>query len=183
MSASNREIVTLGGGCFWCLEAVYAQVIGVDSVVPGYCGGHVSNPSYSEVCNGDTGHAEVIRVTFNPETINYRQLLRIFFTIHDPTTINRQGNDVGSQYRSIVFFNSARQRDTTIAVIKEFEDESLWDAPIITEIRAEEAFFSAEDVHRNYFSRNPGQAYCQLVVAPKVAKFRKEFSALISMEA
>jgi len=179
MSESNRELATLGGGCFWCLEAVYEQVIGVVSVVSGYCGGHTDNPTYRAVCDGDSGHAEVVCISFDPGLISYENLLEIFFVIHDPTTLNRQGNDSGSQYRSVIFHHSATQRETAIALMRRLEQEKLWDAPIVTEVQPAAIFYAAEDYHQHYFRKNPDQAYCQMIVAPKVAKFRKNFRALI----
>ena len=177
MSESNREVATLGGGCFWCLEAVFENVVGVESVVSGYCGGQTDNPDYRSICEGNTGHAEVVRVSFDPELISYQELLEVFFAIHDPTTLNRQGNDFGTQYRSVVFHHSDEQKELVSAVIRDLEDKKLWDAPVVTEVRSEAPFFAAEDYHQHYFENNPDKAYCQLVVAPKVAKFRKSFSS------
>jgi len=179
MSENNRGLATLGGGCFWCLEAVFEQVIGVVSVVSGYCGGHADNPTYRVVCDGDSGHAEVVRISFDPGLISYENLLEIFFVIHDPTTLNRQGNDSGSQYRSVIFHHSAAQRETAISLMRRFEAEKLWDAPIVTEVQPEALFYAAEDYHQHYFRKNPDKGYCQMIVAPKVAKFRKSFRALI----
>lgn len=172
------EIATLGGGCFWCLEAVYQQLKGVQAVESGYAGGHVDNPTYEQVCEGTTGHAEVVRVTFDPDVASYRDVLEIFFTIHDPTTLNRQGNDVGTQYRSVIYFHSPQQHETAKQVIAAMA--SVWDAPIITELSAAEAYYKAEDYHQNYFQKNPLQGYCAFVVAPKVAKFRKTFADKIN---
>ncbi|MBL8413829.1 MAG: peptide-methionine (S)-S-oxide reductase MsrA [Propionivibrio sp.] len=179
MSENNRESATLGGGCFWCLEAVFEQVTGVESVVSGYCGGQTDNPSYRSVCEGHSGHAEVVRIAFDPARISYRDLLEIFFVIHDPTTPNRQGNDIGTQYRSVIFYHSAAQKETADALIRELENEKIWGKPVVTEVRPEERFFVAEDYHQHYFSNNPDQGYCQVVVAPKLAKFRKKFSSRI----
>jgi peptide-methionine (S)-S-oxide reductase len=169
------ETATLAGGCFWCLEAVFLELRGVEKVESGYAGGAVPDPSYEQVCTGDTGHAEVVQVTFDPAIISYRDLLEIFFTIHDPTTLNRQGADVGTQYRSAVVYHSAAQQETAEAVIAELEAEKVWDAPIVTQVVPLETFYPAEDYHRDYYRRNPGQGYCRAVIAPKVAKLRKIF--------
>jgi peptide-methionine (S)-S-oxide reductase len=179
MSQTNREIATFGGGCFWCLEAVFEQVAGVQSVVSGYSGGYADNPTYRAVCEGNTGHAEVVRVTFDPSVVSFRELLGIFFAIHDPTTLNRQESDVGTQYRSAIFYHSDEQKDTANSVIHGLEGENIWKTPVITEIRPEAPFFRAEDYHQHYFSNNPDQGYCQMVVAPKLAKFRKNFRSMI----
>lgn len=173
--ASGREIATLGGGCFWCLEAVYDQLNGVISVESGYSGGQVRNPSYREVCSGRTGHAEVVRITFDPAVVSYRELLEVFFTIHDPTTLNRQGADVGTQYRSVIFTHSPEQEATARAVIQGLEAAHLWPDPIVTEVVPAQPFYLAEDYHQEYFAHNGGQPYCQVVIAPKVAKFRKHY--------
>lgn len=175
-SLSIKQTATLGGGCFWCLEAVYDDLIGVESVVSGYAGGHVPNPSYEQVCAKTTGHAEVVQVTFDPTVITFREILNIFFTIHDPTTPNRQGNDVGPQYRSAIFYHDETQKETAEAVIAEFNAAKIWSAPIVTEVTPLDIFYVAEDYHQKYFENNPYQPYCQIVVAPKVAKFRKQFS-------
>ncbi len=169
----TTEIATLGGGCFWCLEAVYQELRGVRQVESGYSGGHTIDPSYEQVCDGSTGHAEVVRVHFDPAVVSYRDLLEIFFTIHDPTTPNRQGNDVGTQYRSVIFANSAEQMATARQVIGEMAH--VWDAPIVTELAEAPTFYRAEAYHQNYFVNHPLQSYCAFVVAPKVAKFRKVF--------
>ncbi|HVY16993.1 MAG TPA: peptide-methionine (S)-S-oxide reductase MsrA [Rhodopila sp.] len=174
MSAST-ETATLGGGCFWCLEAVFKDLKGVTSVMSGYAGGHVDNPSYKQVCSGRTGHAEVVQVTFDPAELSYADLLRVFFTIHDPTTKDRQGNDVGPQYRSIILTDSDRQRATAEAVIREIADAKIWPGTIVTTIEPLTRFYPAEEEHHDYFARNPWSGYCQVVVAPKVAKFRKTF--------
>lgn len=177
MSAeSGTERATLGGGCFWCLEAVYERVRGVTGVRSGYAGGSTADPTYAQVCGGSTGHAEVVEVTFDPAEIGYAEILEIFFAIHDPTTLNRQGADVGTQYRSAIFHESEAQRDTARAVIASLEAEGVWDAPIVTEVAPLDTFWVAEDHHQEYFRRNPGQPYCQVVVAPKVAKFRQRFA-------
>jgi len=172
---TKDQIATLGGGCFWCLEAVYDELRGVVDVVSGYSGGQVVNPSYEEVCGKKTGHAEVVQITFDPNVISFREILQVFFTIHDPTTLNRQGNDVGPQYRSAVFYHSPQQKTTTEQVIGEFETAKVWDNPIVTEVSAFDRFYPAEDYHQEYFKKNPYQPYCSFVVAPKVAKFRKQF--------
>jgi len=169
----EREIATLGGGCFWCLEAVYNEVKGVEKVVSGYAGGTTRNPDYEAVCSGGTGHAEVVQVTFDPKEVSYRDLLEIFFTIHDPTTLNRQGHDVGTQYRSVIFFHDDAQKMTAKNVVTELGQAGLWRDPIVTQIVPAPEFYPAEEYHQRYFERNPTQGYCTMVVAPKVAKFRK----------
>jgi peptide-methionine (S)-S-oxide reductase len=169
----TREITTLGGGCFWCLEAVYDQLKGVEDVVSGYSGGRVSHPSYELVCTGTTGHAEVVQLTFDPDVATFQDILRVFFTIHDPTTLNRQGADVGTQYRSAIFYHSAEQKATADDVIAEMTAAHLWDDPIVTEVTPFEVFYPAEDYHQDYFVQHPNQGYCRVVIAPKVAKFRK----------
>ena len=174
---ANRETATLGGGCFWCLEAVYDEVRGVEDVVSGYSGGLVVNPTYRLVCDGKTGHAEVVQVTFDPAVITFREILEIFFAIHDPTTLNRQGADVGPQYRSAIFYHSPEQRATAQAVIAELSAARVFDKPIVTELTAATRFYPAEDYHQEYFRKNPYQPYCQVVVSPKVAKLRKGFAA------
>ena len=176
-NSSNHptEVATLAGGCFWCLEAVYDQLKGVEDVVSGYSNGHVRNPSYQQVSTGMTGHAEVVQIRYNPQEVSFRDLLNIFFTIHDPTTLNRQGNDVGTQYRSAIFYHTPEQKATAEQVIAELEAAHVWDDPIVTEIAPVENFSVAEDYHQEYFARNPYQPYCRVVVAPKVAKFRKQY--------
>lgn len=179
MNNSNSpqyEQATLGGGCFWCLEAIYADLKGVEKVVSGYAGGRSSNPTYQEVSRGDSGHAEVVQVTFDPDVISYEDLLKIFFTIHDPTTLNRQGADVGPQYRSVIFYHDDAQRDTAEQVIAELETGQIWADPIVTQLEAFSDFFVAEEYHQDYFKRNPNQGYCQVVIAPKVVKFRKAYA-------
>ncbi|MCK4900002.1 MAG: peptide-methionine (S)-S-oxide reductase MsrA [Anaerolineales bacterium] len=171
----EKEITTLGGGCFWCLDPIFDELKGVEEVVVGYAGGKVANPSYQLVCTGTSGHAEVVQITFNPQIISYRELLQIFFSIHDPTTPNRQGADVGPQYRSIIFYHNETQKVTAEKVIQEFDAEGVWDAPIVTEVAAFSAFYEAEDYHQKYFEKNPGQGYCRVVIAPKVAKFRVQY--------
>jgi peptide-methionine (S)-S-oxide reductase len=171
------ETATLGGGCFWCLEAVYQELSGVERVVSGYAGGHATHPDYESVCSGTTGHAEVVQVTFDPAVISYRDLLEVFFTIHDPTTANRQGADVGTQYRSIVLWHDEAQREVARQVMAEAAAAGLWDAPLVTQLEPLTAFHPAEGYHQDYFARNPDQPYCRAVVAPKVAKFRKQHLA------
>jgi peptide-methionine (S)-S-oxide reductase len=172
---SKSETTTLGGGCFWCLEAVYSELRGVERVISGYAGGQLPNPSYEQVCGGRTGHAEVVQVTFGPETISFREILEVFFTIHDPTTLNRQGADVGSQYRSAIYFHSPEQEQTAPEVIAETTASGIWQNPIVTEIAPLDRFYPAEGYHQNYFERNPYQPYCQMVIAPKVAKARARY--------
>lgn len=171
------EIATLAGGCFWCLEAVYAQTKGVSSVESGYMGGKNADPTYEQVCSGRTGHAEVVQITFDPAAISFRELLEMFFVIHDPTTLNRQGNDVGTQYRSAIFTHSPEQKQTAEAVIAAVTKEKVYDNPIVTEVVPATTFYVAEAYHQEYFARNPSQGYCTYVVGPKVAKFRKQFAA------
>lgn len=173
----GRETATLGGGCFWCLEAVYEQMNGVESVVSGYAGGHVANPTYEQVCGKRTGHAEVVQVTFDPQVITFRDLLDVFFTIHDPTTPNRQGADVGPQYRSIILYDSPEQKATAEQAMRDTEAAGIWNAPLVTELEPLETFYPAEREHQGYFRRNSYQPYCQVVIAPKVAKFRKQHLA------
>jgi peptide-methionine (S)-S-oxide reductase len=168
------EVAILGGGCFWCLEAVYLEVRGVTRVESGYMGGHTANPSYEQVCAGTSGHAEVVRLEFDPGVASYRDILEIFFTIHDPTTVDRQGNDVGPQYRSVIFFTSPQQEATARKVMAEMA--GVWDAPIVTQLQPAQAWYKAEDYHQDYFNQHPLQGYCAFVVAPKVAKFRKVFT-------
>jgi peptide-methionine (S)-S-oxide reductase len=176
------EVATLGGGCFWCLEAVYEQLIGVEQVESGYAGGTVDNPSYQQVCTGSTGHAEVVQVTFDPQVVSYAELLRVFFTIHDPTTLNRQGADIGTQYRSAIFYHDEGQRAAAERVIKEITAAGVWEDPIVTEVTPLKAFYRAEDYHQEYYRRNPGQGYCRVVIAPKVAKFRKQYLEKLKWE-
>ncbi len=186
MSAAQpgtKEIATLGGGCFWCLEAVYDELEGVEDVVSGYAGGTIPNPSYAQVGSGRTGHAEVVQVTFDPQVISYQELLGVFFTIHDPTTPNRQGHDIGPQYRSIILYHSPEQRAVAVETVARLEAAGLWGAPIVTQIEPLTAFYPAEEYHRDYFERNPEQAYCQVVIAPKVLKARKEFLAKLKQPA
>jgi peptide-methionine (S)-S-oxide reductase len=176
MTASDQyEVATLGGGCFWCLEAVYDGLAGVVSVESGYAGGHLDNPTYDDICGGDTGHAEVVRITFDPKVLAYADLLEVFFVIHDPTTLNRQGNDVGTQYRSAIFYHSPEQKAQAEAVIANLTGAKLFDDPIVTEVVPASTFYVAEAYHQEYFARNPNQSYCAFVVRPKVSKFRKHF--------
>jgi peptide-methionine (S)-S-oxide reductase len=173
----RKEVATLGGGCFWCLEAVFEQLRGVDLVESGYAGGRTSRPTYQQVCSGATGHAEVVQVTFDPTLVSFREILDVFFAIHDPTTPNRQGADVGTQYRSAIFYHSPDQQQIAEQRITELNAAGIWDAPLVTEVVPFQAFYRAEDYHQGYFRDNPGQLYCQAVVSPKVAKFRKQFAA------
>ncbi len=166
------EKVTLGGGCFWCLDPIFSELTGVLGVEVGYSGGAEDNPTYESVCTGSTGHAEVVQVTFDPELVSYEGLLKVFFTVHDPTTLNRQGTDVGTQYRSIILTHDEAQRKTADGVIKSLEAEQIWGAPIVTEVVPYDVFYRAEEYHQEYFEKNPNQGYCQVVIAPKVAKFR-----------
>src|ERR687891_2154247 len=175
-ASPGKEMATLAGGCFWCLEAVYDQMKGVESVESGYMGGQVPNPSYEAVCTGRTGHAEVVRITFDPKAVSYRELLMVFFAIHDPTTLNRQGNDAGTQYRSEIFYHSPDQKATADDLITTLTKDKVFDRPIVTQVVPAGPFYLAEDYHQEYFARNPSQPYCTYVVNPKVAKFRKEFS-------
>ena len=180
---SNQfETATLAGGCFWCLEAVYDEAKGVLSVESGYSNGHVANPSYRDVCNGNTGHAEVIQIKFDPSIISFRDLLNVFFTIHDPTTLNRQGADVGTQYRSAIFYHSPEQKAIAEQTISELNAQGIWNSPIVTEVEAIKDFYIAEDYHQEYFARNQNQPYCQAVVAPKVSKFRKHYLELLKKQ-
>lgn len=173
MNAENHEVATLAGGCFWCLEAVFQGLRGVETVVSGYAGGDVADPSYEQVCAGSTGHTEVVQITYDPDEISFKELLEVFFTIHDPTTLNRQGGDVGTQYRSAIFYHSPEQKEIAEETIAGLA--SVWDDPIVTELNELVNFYSAEDYHQNYFLNNPSQRYCAAVIAPKVAKARKHF--------
>lgn len=173
----NFETAVLGGGCFWCLEAVYDELQGVLSVENGYAGGTAPEPSYEQVCSGRTGHAEVVRITFDPGVVSYRELLQVFFTIHDPTTLNRQGADVGTQYRSVIFTLDEAQEQAAQQVIREIEAANIWERPLKTQVEPLDEFFIAEDYHQEYFKKNPYAGYCRAVVAPKVAKFRQKFAA------
>jgi peptide-methionine (S)-S-oxide reductase len=175
-SGEPREVATLGGGCFWCTEAVFTELKGVERVDSGYAGGSTPNPSYEQVCTGRTGHAEVVQVTFDPRVLSFHDLLTVFFTVHDPTSLNRQGADVGTQYRSVVFYHDETQKATVQQVIGELETAKLWRKKVVTEVAPFTAFYPAEEYHRDYFRRNPTGGYCQMVVAPKVAKFRSHFA-------
>ncbi len=179
MTVMKTEQTTLAGGCFWCLEAVYDQVKGVQSVESGYIGGQVSAPTYEQVCGGRTGHAEAVRITFDPEVVSYRDLLNVFFVIHDPTTLNRQGNDSGTQYRSAIFYHSPEQQKIAQEVIAALTQERLYSNPLVTELLPATQWFEAESYHQEYFARNPSQGYCTYVVGPKVAKFRQHFAPLL----
>ncbi len=169
------DIATLAGGCFWCIEVIFDELRGVRDVVSGYMGGKNPNPTYREVCGGNTGHAEVIQVQFDPNVVSFRDILDVFFTIHDPTTLNRQGNDAGTQYRSAIFYHSPEQQRIANETIAEFNRERIWDRPIVTEVSAAQTFYPAEDYHQEYYVNNPAQGYCQIIIAPKVAKFRSQF--------
>ncbi len=175
MENNLQETATLAAGCFWCVEAVFDDLKGVEDVVSGYAGGHTENPTYQEVCSETTGHAEVVQIKFDPEMLSFADLLRVFFSVHDPTTLNRQGNDVGSSYRSEIFYHSDEQKQTAEEIIKEVTEAAIYDKPIVTEVTEFTNFYAAENYHQEYFSNNPNQPYCAAVVAPKVAKFRKNF--------
>ena len=175
MENNLQETATLAAGCFWCVEAVFDDLKGVEDVVSGYAGGHTENPTYQEVCSETTGHAEVVQIKFDPEMLSFADLLRVFFSVHDPTTLNRQGNDVGSSYRSAIFYHSDEQKQTAEEIIKEVTEAAIYDKPIVTEVTEFTNFYAAENYHQEYFSNNPNQPYCAAVVAPKVAKFRKNF--------
>jgi peptide-methionine (S)-S-oxide reductase len=178
-SSQTSETITLGGGCFWCTEAVFEQLKGVTKVESGYSGGTVINPSYEQVCSGRTGHAEVSQITFDPKVISLKQILEVFFTVHDPTTMNRQGNDVGTQYRSVIFYRNDEQKAIAQAVIKEIDLEKIWHGKIVTELAPFKAFYKAEDYHQEYYRLHGEAPYCQVVIDPKVAKFRKKFQSLL----
>jgi peptide-methionine (S)-S-oxide reductase len=173
MSEGGRETAILGGGCFWCTEAAFEQLAGVESVESGYAGGEIPSPTYAQVCSGGTGHAEVVRVTFDPEVVSFRDLLDVFFTVHDPTTLNRQGADVGTQYRSVIFYADEEQRRIAEEAIREVEAEGVWKGTVVTEVSPAPIFYPAEEYHREYYRRNPGQPYCQVVIEPKLAKLRQ----------
>ncbi|HSK67574.1 MAG TPA: peptide-methionine (S)-S-oxide reductase MsrA [Anaerolineales bacterium] len=179
---TNLQPATLAGGCFWCLEAVYDEIKGVHSVESGYAGGHMDNPTYRAVCNGDTGHAEVVQVHFDPNIVSYRDLLNVFFAIHDPTTLNRQGADVGTQYRSAIFYHDEEQKKIAEELIKDLNAQQIWDRPIVTQVEKLDKLYVAEDYHQEYYARNPYQPYCMAVVAPKVSKFRKHFLELLKKQ-
>jgi peptide-methionine (S)-S-oxide reductase len=172
----SLDVATLAGGCFWCIEGVFREVNGVENVVSGYTGGTTVNPTYEQVCTGKTGHAETVQVSFNPSKISYREILEIFFSIHDPTTLNRQGADIGTQYRSAVFYHNEQQKRVVEELIRELNKANLWDKPVVTQIVPLDTFYPAEEYHQEYFSRHPEQAYCQMVISPKIGKFRKQWT-------
>ena len=174
--SKTKEVATLGGGCFWCMEAIYKRVKGVYKVTSGYSGGHVENPTYEQVSSGTTGHAEVVQIEFDPRTISFQEILDIFWQIHDPTQLNRQGNDIGTQYRSVIFYHDARQKEIALHSIAELEKEKIFDKPIVTQVVPFKAFFPAESYHKDYYDRNSKEPYCQLVITPKLQKFKKHFS-------
>ena len=174
MTNTQSEVATLGAGCFWCVDTLFRELRGVTGVVSGYAGGTRANPSYEQVCTGATGHAEVVQITFDPQQISYHDLLEVFFSVHDPTTLNRQGADVGTQYRSVVFAHSPEQRAIAERTIKEIDAQHIWDNPIVTQVVDESPFYAAEEYHQDYYTNNPNQGYCRVVIAPKVAKFRKQ---------
>jgi peptide-methionine (S)-S-oxide reductase len=174
--SATSQVVTLAGGCFWCIEAIFKQVEGVEEVIPGYTGGTTANPTYQDVCTDTTGHAEAVQVTFNPAQISYREILEIFFSVHDPTTLNRQGPDRGTQYRSAIFYHNEQQKAIAKGLIEELNRAHLWKEPIVTQIAPLDKFYPTEDYHRQYFSRHPEQAYCRTVISPKVNKFRKQWA-------
>ena len=181
-STGKYEVATLAGGCFWCLEAVYNDLRGVEKVVSGYSGGRVANPTYEEVCTGKTGHAEVVQIKFDPQVITFKELLEVFFTIHDPTTLNRQGADVGTQYRSAIFYHSPEQKSVAEKVIADITGQKIWDKPIVTEVAKLDAFYPAEEYHQRYYERNPNQGYCRMVIQPKVIKFRRHFMSKLKKQ-
>ncbi|MBE0410288.1 MAG: peptide-methionine (S)-S-oxide reductase MsrA [Anaerolineales bacterium] len=174
-SNQDKAVATLAGGCFWCLEAVYKQLVGVEQVVSGYTGGDTPDPTYEQVCSGTTGHAEAVQITYNPHQISYREIIEVFFSIHDPTTLNRQGNDIGTQYRSAIFTHDQEQHEQAERAIAELEAARIWTSSIVTEVVPLEEFFPAEDYHQDYYERNPNKPYCQMVISPKLAAFRKKF--------
>lgn len=171
----TKEVATLGGGCFWCTEAIFNELRGVEKVESGYSGGNLEKPSYEDVCTGTTGHAEVIQITFAPETISYRELLQVFFTLHDPTTLNRQGADVGTQYRSVIFYHDDKQRKAAENTIREVDTSKIWNKPVVTEVAPFKAFYKAEDYHQEYFQKNQKSGYCQVIIAPKIVKLREHY--------
>lgn len=173
--ANGKETATLGGGCFWCMEAVFSELRGIEKVESGYSGGPIARPSYRQVCTGTTGHAEVVQITFDPEVISYESILKIFFTMHDPTTLNRQGADVGTQYRSIILYHSQKQKETAEKITREIDGTGIWSRPIVTELVPFKEFYKAEDYHKEYYKNNSAQPYCQIVIAPKVAKLREYY--------
>lgn len=175
MDSANNEVATLAGGCFWCTEAVFVDLNGIERVESGYSGGTVENPGYRQVCTGTTGHAEAVQITYDPTVISYKEILQIFFTMHDPTTLNRQGADVRTQYRSVIFYHNQEQKAIAEQTIKETEAANIWDGPIVTQVEPFKSFYKAEDYHQNYFKNNQSQPYCQMVIAPKIAKLRKQY--------
>jgi peptide-methionine (S)-S-oxide reductase len=179
VSFSGKEVITLGGGCFWCLDAVFSGIRGVEQVLSGYSGGRGASPTYEDVCTGTTGHAEVVQLTFDPAAVSLRELLGVFFTLHDPTTKDRQGNDVGTQYRSIILYRDETQKAVAEEVIGEVEKSDVWDAKVVTEVRPFEAFYRAEDYHQDYYRKNPLQPYCLIIIRPKVAKLRKKYMQML----
>ena len=179
MSSSKKETITLGGGCFWCLDAVFTDIKGVEQVVSGYSGGRAANPTYDDVCTGATGHAEVVQLTFDPAVVSLKELLHVFFTLHDPTTKNRQGNDVGTQYRSVVFYRDDAQKSAAEDAIKEIDASGAWDGNAVTEVQPFKAFYPAEGYHQDYYRKNPMQPYCQAIIRPKVAKLRKSYLQML----
>lgn len=181
-SPKRIEVTTLGGGCFWCTEAVFSQLKGVEEIEPGYSGGNVENPSYEQVSIGKTGHAEVAQITFDPAVISFKEILQIFFSTHDPTSLNRQGPDIGTQYRSVIFYHDDEQKAIAEQVIKEFSDEGAFDAPIVTQVEPLKVFYKAEDYHREYYKRHPEQPYCRVVIAPKMAKFRQLYLSKLKLQ-
>jgi len=181
-STGKNEVATLAGGCFWCLEAVYNDLRGVEKVVSGYSGGHVAKPTYEQVTTGTTGHAEVVQITFDPQAISFKELLEVFFTIHDPTTLNRQGADIGTQYRSAIFYHSPEQKAVADKTIADIAGAKIWNDPIVTEVTKLEAFYRAEDYHQRYYERNPNQGYCRMVIEPKVIKFRRQFMSKLKKQ-
>ncbi len=182
MSEDTIEVATLGGGCFWCIEAIYLEVPGVIKVIPGYAGGKTENPTYQEVCSGETGHAEVIQITFDSSRCSYENILRIFFSTHNPTTLNRQGNDIGDQYRSVIFYHSEKQKQTAEGIIQELEKEEVWSDPIVTQLEPLPTFYLAEDYHHNYFKNNPDQPYCNIIINPKLTKFKEKYLAKLQQK-
>ncbi|HUW49171.1 MAG TPA: peptide-methionine (S)-S-oxide reductase MsrA [Patescibacteria group bacterium] len=181
-SPKRIEVTTLGGGCFWCTEAVFSQLKGVEEIKPGYSGGNIENPSYEQVSTGKTGHAEVAQITFDPAVISFKEILQIFFSTHDPTSLNRQGTDIGTQYRSVIFYHDDEQKAIAEQVIKEFSDEGAFDAPIVTQVEPLKTFYKAEDYHREYYNRHPEQPYCRVVIAPKIAKFRQLYLRKLKLQ-
>jgi peptide-methionine (S)-S-oxide reductase len=181
-SPRKQEVAVLGGGCFWCTEAVFSQISGVEKVEPGYSGGKLENPTYEQVSTGRTGHAEVVQVTFDPDVISYREILEIFFSTHDPTTLNRQGPDAGTQYPSVIFYRNDQQKTLAEQLMKELSEANAWDRPIVTQLEPLKVFYPAEDYHKDYFKRHPEQAYCTLVIAPKIAKLKEHYLSKLKLQ-